>query len=214
MRKSEWIGSIETVNDITCAREDFIAAARIFDDAEENISTAIAREEERWGTHAKVARILRIIRGRASTHNIVSWTPSSSDQILQSLAGSKTMQIRWIAEYVSRILNGPINSTPDNTLWPIIRKLKKPNDGYTLSLMNIKVLAKISLEEYCVHELLSFFKIDNVSMSGHLKRLEDRGYIERYKKPWEDQRKYYVRITAKWKRLIEKIEGELQKTAT
>lgn len=58
------------MNDITCARGDFIAAARIFDDAEENISTAIAREEEQWGMDAKVARILRIIRGRASTHSI------------------------------------------------------------------------------------------------------------------------------------------------
>ncbi len=58
------------MNDITCAREDFIAAARIFDDAEENISRAIEREEEQWGMDAKVARILRIIRSRALKHGI------------------------------------------------------------------------------------------------------------------------------------------------
>jgi DNA-binding MarR family transcriptional regulator len=209
MRKSEWIDAIETIEDISCSRGDFVAAARIFNNPEGNVSTAIEREEELWGTNAKVARILRIARWRGTTHGIASWTASSSDQILRSLENSTNMRIRWIAGYVKSILEGPINSAKDAQLLIILKKIEKPKVGHRLSLGNIRILAKVSLEEYCVNELINYFKIDNVSMSGHLKRLEKRGYIERYKKPWEDQRKYYVRITAKWRKLIKKIEQEL-----
>lgn len=212
MRKSEWIGSIETVNDITCARGDFIAAARIFDDAEKNISTAIAREEEQWGVDAKVARILRIIRGRASTHSITPWTPSSSEQILQSLERSESMQIRWIGQYVRTIIDGVINSAPERHITEVMNVIEKGVPYRRKSSpIHIQILERAGFEEYCVNDLADFFNTTPVLMSWFLTILERKGWIIRYRKTdvEDDKRKVYIKLTPVWKGLVKKVQSKL-----
>ncbi len=212
MRKPEWIESIETVNDITCAREDFIAAARIFDDAEENISRAIEREEEQWGMDAKVARILRIIRSRALKHGIAPWTPSSSEQILQNLERSESIQIRWIVTHVRTIMDGVINSTPERNITEVMNAIEKGVPYRRKSSpIHIQILERAGSEEYCVNDLADFFNTTPVLMSWFLTILERKDWIIRYKKKGEneDKRKVYIKLTPVWKGLVKKVQNKL-----
>jgi DNA-binding MarR family transcriptional regulator len=214
MPKSEWIESIRTTDDIVCTREHFITAARIFDNAEENISRAIEREEEKWGKDAKVARILRIIRGRASTHSIAQWTPTSSEQILQSLERSTSMQFQWIGKHVKSIIHGVINSTPDREITPIIQEIQQqtPNEE-KLTVLNVRILSKIQLDECCVGDLIKYFKTEYANMSDTITEIGKKWYLEKNKKKWsdDDKRKVYLRLTPKWEKLIAQVQEKLQK---
>jgi len=202
---------VETVDDITsdnipCSREDFVRAMKILNNSESEADAFLSGEGDE-----NIKRILLIALSIAKKHNIVLWTPETSEKILASLENSNFLVMLWIAQYVRQKIDGIIWAAPANKLLAAINTIQKDYESINkLSIYLVLFLWQLKQQRNNMTKLAKYSGTTTAAITGTAKRLVELWYVERKYDP-KDRRVIFLSLTKKGQNLLSIIEAELTK---
>lgn len=193
-----------TKKDIPCSREDFIAAQIILDWGKKWDKTSETKKAPL--INKNVDRILGIASNIAGKSNIQLGIPWTTEKILIALENSEKMVHRGLAWFVRQTVDGIICSAPSQRLLQATAEVqadipwnKKVWTDYIIAL------ARLKHRSMTMTELAEAQGITTAGATGSISRIERLWYVERIQRT-DDKRVFDVRLTEKWRELIEKIE--------
>ncbi len=191
----------------TCTEIEFLVARTMLDGKSLNeLQDALVWDNEKIPRRKAVARVFSLWRHFASENDIPLFTSSTSERILRALEHSWNLSRRGLAGFVRQKVDSIICSAPSQNLLHATAEVQSDTPWNKKVWTDyIIALARLKHRSMTMTELAKAQGITTAGATGSISRIERLWHVERIQRT-DDKRVFDVRLTEKWRELIEKIE--------